>query len=172
MPSAASGMAALAGPATLGVRVSDGTARYHTHNQAEYGVPGSSVYGRLLRLLVSPAGNEAQGVGSPSQGKLVPAMASASRVGVPRVGGMAGPDAPHPSAGGQRRQAGLVQQYPGIYYPIGIKVRGQVGVNVVRAARAVPVLRSNPGYAGQLPMSQQPLIKKPLPWSDPTRGQP
>jgi hypothetical protein len=46
-----------------------------------------------------------------------------------------------------------------------------IGALAVRAARTVPVIQAY-RYAGQLPLDQQPKIRKPAPWLDPTLGRP
>lgn len=49
--------------------------------------------------------------------------------------------------------------------------RDLIGAFATRAAYAIIVVNAI-RYKGQLPLDQQPEIKKPLPWSDPTRGSP
>jgi hypothetical protein len=46
-----------------------------------------------------------------------------------------------------------------------------IGALAVRAARTVPVIQAY-RYAGQMPLDQQPKIRKPAPWLDPTLGRP
>jgi len=46
-----------------------------------------------------------------------------------------------------------------------------IGAFAGRMARTVPVIQAY-RYAGQLPLDQQPKIRKPAPWLDPTLGRP
>lgn len=49
--------------------------------------------------------------------------------------------------------------------------RDLFGAFVARAAFSIPVISAK-RYQGQLPFDQQPVVDKPNPWDDPTRGQP
>jgi len=46
-----------------------------------------------------------------------------------------------------------------------------IGALAVRAARTIPVINAY-RYGGQLPLDQQPKLRKPAPWLDPTLGRP
>lgn len=49
--------------------------------------------------------------------------------------------------------------------------RDLFGAFAARAAFSIPIIAAL-RYKGQLPLDQQPIIKKPNPWDDPTRGNP
>jgi hypothetical protein len=49
--------------------------------------------------------------------------------------------------------------------------RDLFGAFAARAAFSIPIIAAL-RYKGQLPLDQQPIIKKPNPWDDPTRGSP
>lgn len=49
--------------------------------------------------------------------------------------------------------------------------RDLFGTFASRAAFTIPIIAAM-RYAGQLPLSQQPILKKANPWDDPTRGRP
>ena len=49
--------------------------------------------------------------------------------------------------------------------------RDLFGAFAARAAFSIPIIAAL-RYKGQLPLDQQPIIKKPTPWNDPTRGMP
>jgi len=49
--------------------------------------------------------------------------------------------------------------------------RDLFGAFAARAAFTIPIIAAM-RYQGQLPLDQQPILKKPNPWDDPTRGRP
>lgn len=61
----------------------------------------------------------------------------------------------------QRNKTRTVRQMPPI--PYAHKFRGFIGAMIVQNAKQVPIVPVT-GYEGILPMTQQPLIKKPLPY--------
>lgn len=68
---------------------------------------------------------------------------------------------------------GLIRQMPPLIpQHVGMFVfKNFIGAFAQRPAQAVTVIRRYM-YAGELPMAQQPILNKPRPWNDPTRGQP
>lgn len=75
----------------------------------------------------------------------------------------------HPEQGRHDWRGEVVRQQAPLFRPTGW--RDLIGAFVARVAKQKTVLNAIL-YKGQLPMSEQPKLKKPDPWSDPTRGAP
>lgn len=77
--------------------------------------------------------------------------------------------AKHPEAGRHDWAGGVVRSQAPLFKETGY--RDLIGAFLAKPAKQVTVL-SAIRYSGQLPMDEQPTLKKPNPWSDPTRGRP
>jgi hypothetical protein len=89
-------------------------------------------------------------------------------------GGTAAPaTATVPQAGRDSRGRVIREQNPLVRRPYGQHNGYQnfIGAFAARQARTVPVIQAY-RYGGQLPLDQQPKLRKPAPWLDPTLGRP
>lgn len=89
-------------------------------------------------------------------------------------GGSAAPaTATVPQAGRDSRGRVIREQNPLVRRPYGQHNGYQnfIGAFAARQARTVPVIQAY-RYGGQLPLDQQPKLRKPAPWLDPTLGRP
>lgn len=132
--------------------------RYPTDNAAEAdpnlgGLRIRSVQGQLFRnaILRRNRGRDLAGAGFPQTVHRGP------RVGVDSAGSVVREMAPlwKPPSGSPSQ--------PGY--------RDLYGAFAARAAFTIPIIQAF-RYSGQLPLDQQPIIKKPNPWDDPQRGRP
>jgi hypothetical protein len=89
-------------------------------------------------------------------------------------GGTAAPaTAVTPQAGVDSRGHVIREQNPLVRRPYGQHNGYQnfIGAFAARQARTIPVIQAY-RYGGQLPLDQQPKLRKPAPWLDPTLGRP
>lgn len=77
--------------------------------------------------------------------------------------------AKHPERGQHDWAGGVVRSQTALYKEG--PYMDFIGAFMAKPAKTVTVL-SAIRYKGQLPMNEQPMLEKPNPWSDPTRGSP